>query len=261
MRDGPGTILNIARAELRYGDRTVWSGLDVRVQPGEFLVVLGPNGAGKSSLLRAVLGLVPLADGHIELFGQPPRRGDRRIGYVAQHRAPDDQVPLRGRDLVGMGVDGASWGMRLRRSTYRAAVDLALEQVGAGAYAEATIGSLSGGELQRLQVAQAIAASPKLILADEPLLSLDHAAQRSVVDLLETERRDHGSAVVFVTHDVNPVLRHADRILYLTDRAHALGPPDSILSSTSLSELYGAPIEVLRVRGRVLVVGAPEVGH
>jgi zinc/manganese transport system ATP-binding protein len=246
---------------LRYGERTLFEGLDFELQAGELLAVLGPNGTGKTSLIRIMLGLLEPSSGRVVVEGCPPRERCHRMGYVPQQRVFDRDLALRGRDLVGLGLDGHRWGFGRLDGTQHARIDAALAEVGASAYADAPIGRLSGGEQQRLRVAQALVADPVLILADEPLLSLDLAHQRGVVDLLDARRLSAGTPVVFVTHDVNPVLHSVDRVLYLAPGSWAIGAPDEVLTSKTLSRLYGTEVDVLRVRGRVVVVGTPDDQH
>ena len=253
--------LAIHEGALSFGERALWRGLDLTVEPGEFLAVLGANGSGKTSLLRAILGQQELNSGTIEVGGRPVHRGDRRIGYIPQQRLVAPGTPLRGRDLVTLGVNGHRFGLPITSAADRARVDAAIASVGATAYAEQPMGSLSGGEQQRLRVAQAVASDPVLLLADEPLTSLDLAHQRGVSELIDRQRRERETAVVFVTHDVNPVLGMVDRVLYLAQGRFTVGTPDEVLRSEVLSELYGTPIEVLRRGGRVFVAGATEVGH
>lgn len=243
------------RATLAYGDRVVWSELSMTVPRGEFLAVLGPNGSGKTSLLRALLGLAPLAGGKLEVLGASPRRGNPAIGYVPQHAGFNRDVPLRGRDLVGLGVDGHRWGFgRLSRED-RLRVAKALEAVAAGPYANEPIGRLSGGEQQRLRIAQALVGNPDLLLCDEPLASLDMRYQQEITELIGGWARETHGTVVFVTHDVNPVLGYARRVVFVVNGRWAAGPTDEVLTSERMSGLYNAPVEVLRVRGRIVVVG------
>ena len=254
-------VLSIHNAALTLGSRTLWSGLDLDVAPGEFVAVLGANGSGKTSLLRAVLGQQPLNSGTIELGGRPAHRGDRRIGYIPQQRIATPGIALRGRDLVTLGVDGHRFGLPLPSRVTKQRVDALLESVGATGYASRPLGLLSGGEQQRLRVAQALASDPVLLLCDEPLSSLDLQHQRGVAELLDARRRDHDTAVVFVTHDVNPVLGMVDRILYLANGRFTIGSPDEVLRSDVLTGLYGTPVEVIRTGGRVFVAGIPDDGE
>ncbi|MFC7580902.1 metal ABC transporter ATP-binding protein [Schaalia naturae] len=257
--DGGGTpVLALRGATLSLGGRTLWSDLDLEVAPGEFIAVLGANGTGKTSLLRAVLGEHDLDSGSIRLLGQPLRRGDRRIGYVPQQRLIDPSVPVRARDLVAMGIDGHRWGTGLPSARRRERVDRLLDSVGALPLADTRIGLLSGGEQQRVRMAQALAGDPRLVLADEPFLSLDLRRQAEISALIDEMRRRLGFAILLVTHDINPILDVVDRVLYLAGGSARLGAPDEVLRSDVLSELYRSPVEVIRSSGRVLVVGVPE---
>jgi zinc/manganese transport system ATP-binding protein len=247
----------LAGAQLSYGDRTLWSDMTLAVEPGEFVAVLGANGAGKSSLLKVLLGLTPLTSGRASLFGRPARRGRKDIGYMPQHRGYGQSVPLRGRDLVRLGIDGGRLGLGGNRRA-RARVDELLEQVGATELGSAPLGRLSGGEQQRLRVAQAIATDPSLLLCDEPLQSLDLTMQGTVVSLIDRHRRNRDAAVLFVTHEINPVLSYVDRVLYITDGAFRFGTPDEVMNSATLSELYRSEVEVIRRRGRLIVLGADD---
>ncbi|MGP9693350.1 metal ABC transporter ATP-binding protein [Brachybacterium sp. AOP25-B2-12] len=258
MTAAPETVLSLHDATLRFGDRTLWDGLDLDVHRGEVIAVLGSNGSGKSSLLKTILGQLPLSGGTETLLGRPVRRGDRRIGYVPQQTMADEGLPLRGRDLVGLGVDGHRWGVPLPSRRRRERIDELLASVGAQRYADSPVSTLSGGEQQRLRMAQALAADPALLLCDEPLLSLDLPHQAMLVDLVDDARRRLDLGVLFVTHDVNPVLGIVDRVLYIANARFLIGTVDEVMRSDVLTELYGAPVDVFRHRGRVIVVGVPE---
>ncbi|MET4637397.1 ATP-binding cassette domain-containing protein [Mycetocola sp. 2940] len=251
-------ILSLKDAALGFGERVLWNDLTIDVCAGEFLAVLGPNGSGKTSLLKTILGQQPLDSGTIAFDGHPVRRGDRRIGYIPQQKLIPGGTPMRGRDLVALGVNGHRFGMPVSRGAERRQVDALLESVGASGYADEPVGNLSGGEQQRLRVGQALAGDPRMLLCDEPLLSLDLQHQRGVSELIDRRRREHGTPVVFVTHDVNPVLGMVDRILYLAGGQFREGTPDEVLRSEVLTELYGTPVDVLRTGGRVVVVGIPD---
>lgn len=255
--DDPGqVILSLDHASLGFGSRTLWSDLDFGLHSGELIAVLGANGAGKSSLLKVVLGQLRPTSGRVDFLGSPVRRGDRRIGYIPQQRPADAGVPLRARDLVALGVDGHRWGVPLPSRGRRRRVNELLSTVGAQAYPKAPVSRLSGGEQQRLRIAQALAAEPRLLLCDEPLLSLDLFHQRMLSDLVDDSRHRHDLGVLFVTHDINPILNAVDRVLYLADNRFRIGRPEEVLTTSVLSSLFEAPVEVIQHNGRLLVVGS-----
>jgi zinc/manganese transport system ATP-binding protein len=256
--DGAVPALELRDASLGYGDRVLWDGLNLTVQPGEFLAVLGANGSGKTSLLRSILGLQPLSGGTLTVNGEAARRGSRYIGYVPQQRRIDPLTPLRARDVVGLGIDGHRWGIGWPKRARRQQLDAALAAVGATPYADLPVGVLSGGEQQRVRIAQALATDPRLLLCDEPLLSLDMSNQQVITALVDRRRRSHDTAVVFVTHEINPILTYVDRVLYLAGGRFSIGTVDEVMTAETLSALYGARVEVIRTGGRIIVAGLPD---
>ncbi|MDT4921481.1 MAG: zinc/manganese transport system ATP-binding protein, partial [Pseudonocardiales bacterium] len=188
MKSAP--VLQLTDAALAFGRRPIWSELDLAVLPGEFVAVLGANGSGKTSLMRAVLGLQPLTAGRVDVAGRPVRRGSSEVGYVPQQHRADPLTPMRARDFVAQGLTGHRWGTGLPSASRRRTVAAALHEVGAAAYADAPIGQLSGGEQQRVRIAQALVTDPMLLLCDEPLLSLDLPSQRTVTALVDRRRRE-----------------------------------------------------------------------
>ncbi len=259
-------IVAFKDAAVQLGKRTVWRQATFQIEPGEFVAILGPNGAGKSTLLRLLLGLLRPSEGSVSVLGRAPWRGNAAIGYVPQRRLLDADLPVRGRDLVMLGLNGLRWGFSLpgpARRQQHARVEATLDAVEATAYADRPIGQLSGGEQQRLFLAQALVGQPRLLLLDEPLASLDLRSQLSISHLVAQLARERGFTVMLVTHDVNPVLPVVDRVLYLARGHVAIGAVDEIITTQKLSSLYGAPVEVLHdSQGRVFVVGLEEVeGH
>ena len=255
----PAPVIEAAGLASQYRERTVWSAADFSVGAGEFLTVLGPNGAGKSTLLRMVLGLLRPAEGTLRVLGGSPRRGNPAIGYVPQRRTLDPDLGVRAADMVGLGVDGHRWGVSVspRKKQEKAQeVTQALASVGAAHLAGRAVGRLSGGEQQRLQLAQALVSRPQLLLLDEPLASLDLRSQQEVSQLIADLQAEYGFTVVLVTHDINPVLGVTDRVMYVAGGGVSVGPPEEVITSASLSRLYQADDEVLTdSRGRIFVVG------
>jgi zinc/manganese transport system ATP-binding protein len=258
ISDAGEPLLTLRDASLSFGDRTLWSQLDLTVRAGEFVAVLGGNGSGKSSLIKAILGLIPLTTGVLSVAGSAPQRGSDLIGYIPQERRLDPTSPIRARDLVRLGVDGQRWGPGWFDRGRTRRVNEVLAAVGAGHLADVPVHLMSGGEQQRVRIAQALATDPQILLCDEPLLSLDLNHQRAVVTLIDERRRSHGTAVLFVTHEINPVLPYVDRVLYLADGRFRMGTVDEVMTSSALSELYGSEIEVIRSGSRIIVAGVPD---
>ncbi len=247
---------------LAYGGRVLWDALDLDVAPGQFVAILGSNGSGKTSLLKVLLGEQPLTRGQAWIGGEPVRRGSTEVGYVPQRVAIDEGTMIRARDVVRMGIDGHRWGLPIgagrSRRAMRDRITALLESVDAADLADAPVAMLSGGELQRVRVAAAVASDPSILLCDEPLAALDLRHQQEVAALLDRRRREHGTAILFVTHDINAVLDYVDMVLYLAGGQFRLGTPDEVLTSSGLTELYGAPVEVVRAQGRVIVVASSD---
>jgi zinc/manganese transport system ATP-binding protein len=273
LASGPVTgtpALTIEGLRVAIGGHTLLRDVSLHVAPGEFVAVLGPNGAGKSTLMRTILGLIPAAEGSISVLGQSSRQARRRIGYLPQRQGFDAATRIRGSDLVTLGLDGARWGLplaltpraRARRRSERERVTEVIARVGATAYAQRPIGDLSGGEQQRLLIAAALVRRPALLILDEPLDSLDLPNQAAVAALVGDIARSENVAVLLVAHDVNPLLAHLDRVVYLAQGRALCGSVREVISAPRLSALYGSPIEVLHTSdGRLVVVGTPDGPH
>lgn len=200
----------------------LWSSLNLAVDRGEFIAVLGPNGVGKSTLLGTILGTRKLTAGSVDV--------DCRVGFIPQQRMFPADLPLRARDLVSLSL---AHGAFRRRRPPRHRVDELLAEVGATGLRDRRVGQLSGGQQQLIRQAQALANDPELILADEPLLSLDPARQQDTVEKLDALRRERGTSIIFVTHGINPVLGVTDKVLYLAPGGHTFGAVDVLCAPMS----------------------------
>lgn len=261
----PPAVITLSDVTARVGARTLWRGVDLTVTAGEFVAVLGPNGIGKSTLVKVILGQHP-ASGELTVLGRRPGHENHRIGYLPQRRSFDPSMRVRGVDVVRLGYDGDRWGvpLPLARSPRRHAADARIAEVidlvGANDYARRPIGQLSGGEQQRLLIAQALVRRPAVLLLDEPLDSLDLPNQHSIAALIARICQAERVAVVMVVHDVNPILGFVDQVVYLGAGAAAAGTPEQVITSDTLSRLYGTPIEVVRTSDqRMIVVGGPDM--
>jgi zinc/manganese transport system ATP-binding protein len=255
-------------AGVRVGGRTIWSEVSLRIADGEFVALLGENGSGKSTLLKVLLGGLRLEHGSARIHGHAPGQQNAAIGYLPQRPSFGPGIRLRGRDLVRLGLDGDRWGLPLplrwgarasREQAARTQVQEAIERVGAEGYADRAIGECSGGEQQRLLIAQALVRKPRLLLLDEPLDSLDLPNQAAVAAIVAEICREQGVAVLLVAHDVNPLLPYLDRVAYLARGRAVEGSVEEVINGERLSALYGLPVEVLRASdGRLVVIGQPE---
>jgi zinc/manganese transport system ATP-binding protein len=239
---------------LAFGAQPVLAGIDLNFRPNEFVGVLGPNGAGKTTLMRAILGLLSPRGGSIRVLGKPVRPGNPSIGYMPQARGALDQLRLSGWDFVASGVNGHCWGLPVLDRAARRQVAWALERVQATELAHRPLAETSGGERQRLLLAQALLGQPRLLLLDEPLISLDPYHQHAVVELTRTLQQELGMTVLFSAHELNPLLGVLDRVLYLGQGRAALGTVEEVVTGPVLSRLYGAEIDVVRLHGRIFVM-------
>jgi zinc/manganese transport system ATP-binding protein len=247
-------VLSVEGLGVRIAGRQVLDRLDFAIAPGEFTGLIGSNGAGKTTLFRAILGLQAPSGGRIRISGRQRSRRNTTIGYVPQKFLLDPDLPLRGRDLVGLGLDAQRLGFTLKRRRRRELVEEMLAAVGAESFADTRVGRLSGGEQQRVLIAHALISGPRLLLADEPLANLDLRSSQEVVSLLAKVCRERGVAILISAHEINPLLPVMDRIVYLAGGRAVSGTSEEVIRADVLSKLYGHHVDVIDVHGRVLIV-------
>jgi zinc/manganese transport system ATP-binding protein len=248
------TALRFDNVTIRLGRRDILSAASFEIRDGEFVGMLGANGAGKTTLMRAALGLVPVAAGNISALGRTVTRGNSAIGYMPQNRGAIAGARLTGWDLVASAAIGSRFGFVHLDKAAQREIDWALDQVGARDLARRSIGELSGGERQRVLLSQALVGRPSLLLLDEPLISLDPAHQKSVVEIARRVCDTLKVAIVFSAHELNPLVNAIDRVLYLGAGSAVIGPVDEVVTGPVLSRLYGSDIEVVRIKNRYFVM-------
>lgn len=250
------SLLSFHHVGIRFGDQEIIRDFSADIAEGEFIGIFGPNGVGKSTLMRALLGLCPISSGSILLFGEAPGKGNRAIGYLPQSQPHLENTSLTARALVTAVHRGEKWGIPWSSSKSNRAVEQSLELVGATDYADRPFSFLSGGEKKRVMLAQALIDQPKLLILDEPLASLDPKNQMLLIQRIVQIREETGVTILFIAHDVNPLLGAMTRVMYMAQGNVALGSVEKVISNESLSTLYGMKIHVLRVEGRLFIVNA-----
>jgi zinc/manganese transport system ATP-binding protein len=254
-------VLTVDGVSVTLSGRQILDEVSFGIGAGEFTGLIGPNGAGKTTLLRVILGLQRPTRGQVTVGGRPRSARNRSIGYVPQKVLLDPDMPMRARDLVALGIDGNRYGLRLPSRHRAGAVREMLQAVDAERFADARVGNLSGGEQQRVLIAQALISRPRLLLLDEPLANLDPGSGQEIISLLARIAREQQIAVLLSSHEINPLLPVMDRIVYLAGGRAASGPAGEVVTTEVLSRLYGHHVDVLHVHGRVLVVAGPADGE
>ncbi len=242
-----------------YKEKSVWEDANFSIGRGEFVAVIGPNGAGKTTLFRLLLGLQKPISGTLKIFGSPPKRGNPQIGYVPQRHIIDSETNVESVELVRLGLSGKRWGFNPFSHADRDAAYAALHAVGAKDIASRPLGVLSGGELQRIFLAEALVSNPGMLLLDEPLSNLDMRRESDLLHLVNDVVHERGVTALLIAHNINPLLPHLDKVIYIANGRVATGTPDEVLTSESLTALYGVQVEVLRDdKGNVAIIGIEE---
>jgi zinc/manganese transport system ATP-binding protein len=248
--------LQISDLAITLGGNAILSGVNATIEEGEFIGIFGPNGAGKTTLVRAIIGTLAPTRGSIKILGQSPRQAARQIGYMPQGHGGFDSTALSARALVEAACHGDRWGIPWTSPESRQEVDRVLEVTDAARYAARSFSVLSGGERQRVMLAQALLGHPRILVLDEPLASLDPKNQALLIDCVTRVKRLTQTTILFVAHDMNPLMQVMDRVLYMAGGGAVLGKLDDVVTSASLTLLYGFDIDVVRVENRVFVMSA-----
>lgn len=251
-------ILSVANLSVSLAGREILRDVSFTCDAGEFIGLIGSNGAGKTTLLRVILGLTAPTSGSVRVAGRERSSRKPLIGYVPQKIGLDPDMPIRARDLVGLGIDGHRFGIPRPTAKRNALIDEMLAAVDATRFADARVGNLSGGEQQRIMIAHALISRPRLLLLDEPLANLDIRSEQEVVSLVARIAAEQNVAVLFAAHGMNPLLPVMDRVAYIARGRVAIGTTAEVVTTESLSRLYGRHVDVVTVHNRILVVAGRE---
>jgi zinc/manganese transport system ATP-binding protein len=247
--------LQVEDVSVALGGRKVLDEVTFSLAPGSVTGLIGSNGSGKTTLFRTILGFQK-TQGAILLNGTPLSRKNNLLSYVPQKFVLDSDVPLRARDLVGLGIDSQRWGIPLPSKERTEKINRMLNAVGAEKFSNSRVGKLSGGEQQRVLIAHALISSPRLILLDEPLANLDLKSSHEVVGLLRKISKEFNVSVLVSAHEINALLPALDGVVYLAQGRAVEGRVDEVVRSDVLTQLYGHHVDVLNVHGRILVIAA-----
>lgn len=254
-------VIKFKNVKLKLGNRQIYNDLNLDINPGDFIAVLGPNGAGKSTLLKLILGLLKPTLGEISVFNEKVKGGNSSIGYAPQSKQFDPDTPITGAEYVRLGLNGTNWGISFNKKDDDVKISNILSQFDSLNLSTKKIGRISGGEIQRLSLCQALISEPKLLLLDEPLANLDIAHQKDIVEKINQNHKEHNHTILLVVHDVNPLLPYINKVIYIVNGNIKIGTPEEVIKEEVLSELYGTSVKVFDIEGKIFVATNDEIIH
>ncbi len=244
-----GELIRAVDLGVILGGQKVLEGITFSVKAGELTGIIGPNGAGKTTLLRAILGLLRICEGELNVLGVPDTSlmdVRPKIGYMPQRQSFERRFPLSAADVVAVGL--LSPATVLRKITDKGRrIRATLKSVGMESYAGRPFKELSGGEQQRILLARSLVRQPELLLLDEPNAGLDFPAQQSFLQLLHKLKHEKGLAIVLVSHDLVSIASSADQLVCINRSMHIHGSPAEVLQSSYLHEAYRCQFDYLSV--------------
>ncbi|MDF7663972.1 ABC transporter ATP-binding protein [Bifidobacterium sp. ESL0763] len=257
--DGGEIALRFTNASVRRGERTIWSNGNLSIAAGSITAIVGTNGAGKTTMMKAELGLLPLASGSLTVLGGKPGSMNHAIGYVPQNYTNDIDSNITAGQAVLLGLTGMRFGIHPVTRRQRARVREAMRFVGVEDKADRRLSELSGGLRQRVAIAQALVGGPRLLMLDEPLANLDLASQRETVHVLARLNHEMGMTIQVVAHDLNMLLPILDGAVYLIDGHPHYARMNEVLDADLLTHLYGTTVQVVTTpQGDMFVTPSPD---
>ncbi|MEM6723885.1 MAG: metal ABC transporter ATP-binding protein [Bacteroidota bacterium] len=236
--------ISIKGLSVSYDKKTVLSNIYLDVEPGKLYGVLGPNGAGKSTLFKAILGLIPVSSGLIEVFGEPIQSVRKRVVYIPQKGEIDWQFPATVMDVVLMGRYPFKSIFQWINKADKIVAEKALDQMGILGLRDRQIGELSGGQQQRVFLARALCQQADIFFMDEPFVGVDITTEQKIVELLH-DLADAGKTVLVVHHDLSKVSAYFDKVILLNNRLIACGETATTFIDENIARTYGGQLDVL----------------
>ncbi len=259
----PHAIVDISRLDYAYGDQLVLKHVDLQIEQGSTVGLIGPNGGGKTTLVKLLIGLLKPTRGSISVDGLPPIRAVRRgniIGYLPQNHGKAEKFPLSVRQVAQLGLAGKTGMMRPYTPDDIKFVDFLLERVGMGELADTPVGHLSGGQLQRVFIARALAPKPKILLLDEPTTGIDRSGQQQFIEFLQGLKKELGLTVIIVSHDLRAVTAISDRIACLNVMLHYHDVPER-LPADLVYRMFACDLQAMGVGGEHKGCGDESCDH
>jgi zinc transport system ATP-binding protein len=240
------TAVHLQDVWVNYNGAVILEDINLEIEAGRYVGILGPNGAGKSTLLKVILGLVQPQRGTVRVFGDPPEKRRHRgevVGYLPQRPLGNPRFPVTVLDVVLMGRYGRIGLFKRPRPQDREMARRRLKDLGILHLAHRLIGDLSGGEQQRVFIARALTVEPRLLVLDEPTVSLDACVQDDIFELVNLLKEQLHLTVLIVSHDIGAVARHVDDVVCINRRIHVHQPPP--IGRLGLENTFGCAVEFL----------------
>lgn len=240
--------IDVNNLTIAYQHKKAIENINITIQPGKITGIIGPNGAGKSTLLKGIIGLIKSESGEVQVGGQSIDLIRKKIAYVEQRSAIDLTFPIKVDETVLLGTFPKLGLFRRPKKAQKEKVTECLKQVKMEDFAKRQIGNLSGGQLQRVFIARALAQEADIIFLDEPFVGIDMVSEKVIVDILK-ELRDQGKTIVIVHHDLHKTREYFDNLIILNKKLIAEGSVNDVFTTETIQKAYGESMGEIVIKG------------